>query len=183
MGRTSSKGFTLLELLATIAILGIVLAMGIPSLATMLEKRRTVAAVERIYSELQLARSTAVARSETVFMNIVPGVDWAVGVSNDALCDPSDNNPVCSLPDVNNNNPVTHLFTSVDNDNVSLASTANQITFLSQRGTASPTTIVVTSQGDMGFVVNIIVRPLGQISICSPTADPGTYVSSYRACA
>ena len=152
-------------------------------MATMAERRQTIAAVERIYSELQLARTTAVAMSQPVFMNISSGDNWALGVSNDENCDPIDNNPACSIPDVQNNNPVTRLYTVADNDNVRVNSGGNQITFFSQRGTATPTSIVVTSLGDIGYVVNIIVRPLGQISICSPAADPRKRLTSYTACA
>lgn len=146
------------------------------------EKRQTMAAVERIYSELHLARSEAISRSQPVFFNISPGADWAIGISNNALCDPTDNVPACTLPDMDNNNPITHLYTADDNDNVTLNATGNQITFLPQRGTATGATISVSSVGRNGYDVNIIVRPLGQIAVCSPDADPQKYVTSYREC-
>ena len=154
--RTSSRGFTLIELLLAIVLLSIVAAMAVPAMTTMAERRQTIAAVERIYSELQLARSTAVAMSQPVFMNISSGANWALGVSNDANCDPTDNNPACSIPDVENNNPITRLYSVSDNENVRVNSPGNQITFFSQRGTATPTNIVVTSLGDIGYVVNIV---------------------------
>ena len=181
--RTSSRGFTLIELLLAVVLLSIVMVLAVPAMATMSERRQTIAAVERIYSELQLARSTAVAMSQPVFMNINSGDNWALGVSNDANCDPIDNNPACSVPDVENNNPVTRLYSASDNDNVRVSSAGNQITFFSQRGTATPTNIVITSLGDIGYIVNIVVRPLGQISVCSPADDPRRRLSSYRACA
>lgn len=178
----SMRGFTLLELLMAVVFLSIALVLAMPAMTTMAERRQTMAAVERIYSELQQARSIAVARSQPIFMNISSGNDWALGVSNNAACDPSDNSPACSIPDLANNNAVTHLFTVQDNDNVTVNANQNQVTFFSQRGTATPINIVVNSQGEVGYVVNIFVRPLGQISICSPDANPGTYLSSYRAC-
>jgi type IV fimbrial biogenesis protein FimT len=176
------RGFTLLELLMAVVILSLAVLMAVPAMTKMAERRQTMAAVERIYSELQLARSIAVAQSQPIFMNINPGNDWALGISNNAACDPVDNEPACSVPDLNGNNPVTHLFTSFDNDNVTVNATDNQITFFSQRGTATPVNIVVSSQGEVGYVVNILVRPLGQISICSPNTDPNRRLGSYRAC-
>jgi prepilin-type N-terminal cleavage/methylation domain-containing protein len=176
------KGFTIFELLLAVAVLSLALVLAVPAMTTMSERRQTIAAVERIYSELQLARSTAVAQSQPIFMNINTGNDWALGVSNNAACDPVDNDPACSVPDANGNNPVTHLFSALDNDNVSLNATGNQITFFSQRGTATPVNIVISSLGDVGYVVNILVRPLGQISICSPDTDPAKYIGGYRAC-
>ncbi len=179
----SSRGFSLLELLMAVVFLSMALVMAVPAMTTMAERRQTMAAVERIYSELQQARSLAVARSQPIFMNISPGDDWALGVSNNELCDPSDNDPACSIPDLANNNPVTHLYSVLDNDNVRVNASGNQVTFFSQRGTATPVNIVVNSLGEVGYVVNIVVRPLGQISICSPDTDPDRYLSSYRACA
>ena len=179
---SSSRGFTLLELLLAVVLLSIALAMAVPSMTTMAERRQTIGAVERIYGELQLARSMAVSMSQPIFMNISPGNDWAIGVSNDAACDPADNDPACSVPDVNGNNAITYRFTSLDNDDVAVGADGNQVTFFSQRGTATPINISVSSQGDIGYIVNIAVRPLGQISICSPTADPARYLSSYREC-
>jgi prepilin-type N-terminal cleavage/methylation domain-containing protein len=180
--RISSHGFTLIELLLAVLLLSMALVLAVPAMTTMAERRQTIAAVERIYSELQLARSTAVAMSQPVFMNINSGDDWALGVSNDATCDPVDNNPACSIPDVENNNPGTRLFSVSDNEDVRVNSGGNQITFFSQRGTATPTNIVVTSLGDIGYIVNIVVRPLGQVSICSPTDDPRRHLTSFRAC-
>lgn len=182
MDTTKQRGFTLLELMATIAVLAIVLSLAVPSMRSAAEKRSTVAAAEEIYSQLQLARSEAIARSQAVFMNIADGAAWAIGVSNDAACDPSDNVPACVLPDVANNNPITHRFTSIDHPGMSVATTSNQITFQSQRGVASAATIDITSTGNIGYVIRVAVAPLGQVSMCSPNADASKYVSGYRSC-
>jgi len=176
------KGFTLLELMITVAVLAIVITIAVPSMRSAAEKRRTTGAAEEIYSQLQLARSEAIARSQPVFMNISAGADWAIGVSNDAACDPSDNIPACILPDTTNNNPITHRFTSDDHRDVSIATTANQITFQSQRGTANGANIDITSTGDTGYVMSVVVGPLGQVSMCSSNADISKHVSGYRPC-
>ena len=54
--RSASYGFTLLELLIAVALLGLVVVLTVPAMTSMSERRQTTAAVERIYSELQLAR-------------------------------------------------------------------------------------------------------------------------------
>lgn len=176
------QGFTLLELMVTIAVLAILLAFGVPSMSNAIEKRNTIAAAEQIYSELQLARSEAIARSVPVYMNITGGANWAVGVSNDIACDPSDNAPACVLPDTTGNNPITHRFTLNDHPDVSIATTQGQITFQSQRGIATSATIDVTSTGDTGYVMSVVVGLLGQVSMCSSDADPSRYVLGYDAC-
>jgi len=177
-----SHGFTLIELLITLTILAIVLTVGIPSMREAFEKRRTVAAVERLFSELQTAKIEAIARSQPVFVNIQPGANWSVGISNNALCDPSDNNPACTLPDMDGNNPITRIISANEFGTVTLASTGNQITFFPQRGTATANVFSVTSTGNQAFAANIIVMPLGQMRICSQDDNPGSYVTSYRDC-
>jgi prepilin-type N-terminal cleavage/methylation domain-containing protein len=177
-----NKGFSLFEMMIAVAVLAIVIAFGVPSFARAIEKRDTVSAAEAIYSQIQLARSESIARSQPVFMNIVAGTDWAIGFSTDQDCDPSDNNPACTLPDVDNNNPITHLLTSADRDNVSIATSANQLAFTPQRGMVTAATIDIASQGRVGYVITITVGMLGQVSLCSSTADPSRHVSSYRPC-
>jgi Tfp pilus assembly protein FimT len=166
----------------TIAVLAIAAAVAVPSMAEAIEKRNTISAAEAIYSQIQLARSESIARSQPVFMNVVAGADWAIGFGNDQNCDPSDNNPACALPDLDNNNPITHLLTSADRANVSIATTANQIAFTPQRGMVTAVTIDITSQGRVGFDISISVGMLGQVSMCSSNADPSKHVASYRAC-
>jgi prepilin-type N-terminal cleavage/methylation domain-containing protein len=177
------RGFTLYELMITLAVVGVVASFAVPSMQYSIEKRNTVDVAEEIYSQIHLARSEAIARSQPVFMNIVPGTNWAIGISTDAACDPSDNNPACTLPDLDTNNPITHLITAADHPDFTLTSTSNQITFESQRGTTSGATIDVESTEDNGFEVTVAVGLLGQVSVCSAENDPDTaYVSGYRAC-
>ncbi len=180
---TKQSGFSLFELLITVAVLAIIGAIGVPSMLEAFERRNTTAAAEEIYSQIQLAKSESIARSQQVFMNIVDGADWAIGFGSDQTCDPTDNAPVCTLPDLDNNNPITHRLTSADRPNVNVTATTNQLTFTPQRGMVTGTTINITSQGNMGYAITITVGMLGQVSLCSPNADPSRYLSSYRPCA
>ena len=176
------QGFTLLELLVTIAILAIAAAIAVPSMTDAVEKRNTISAAEAIFSQIHLARSESIARSQPVFMNVVAGNGWAIGFGSDQNCDPSDNSPACTLPDLDNNNPITHLLTSADRENVSVTTSVNQITFTPQRGLVTGATINVTSRGRVGYAITINVGMLGQVSLCSPNADPTKHVTSYRPC-
>jgi len=180
--RQIAGGFTLLELMLTVAVLAILMAIGGPSMLRAAEKRRTIAAAEQIYGELQLARSESVARSAQIFANVVGGAGWAIGISNNSACDPSDNMPACTLPEVTGGGDITHLFSAADFQNIAVATTSNQITFSPQRATATSATITVTSTGNVGYTMRVVVGVLGQISMCSPNADPTTFVSGYRVC-
>jgi type IV fimbrial biogenesis protein FimT len=62
--RTRTRAFTLLELLATIAIAAIVLTVVVPGFTTVVQNNRLVAAHNDLVSALHLARGEAIARME-----------------------------------------------------------------------------------------------------------------------
>jgi type IV fimbrial biogenesis protein FimT len=183
IAKKNSFGFSLLELLVTVVVLGILLTAGVPSMMGAAEKRRTIAVAEAVYSELQMARSAAVAKSQPVFVNVVDGADWAIGVSTDPACDPTDNNPGCTLSDVDNNNAITHLLASVEHPDITLNASSGSTSFMPQRGIASAITIDISSTGRVGYTLSVRVGVLGQVSLCSSDADPSKHVTGYRTCA
>jgi type IV fimbrial biogenesis protein FimT len=60
------SGFTLVELMVTIAIAAILLGLGVPSFRTLIENNRIAAASNDIVTALQFARSEAVKRAVLV---------------------------------------------------------------------------------------------------------------------
>ena len=60
------KGFTLVELMVTLAILVILLAIGVPQLRVFLDKQKVAADAESLESSIKLARSEAIKRSGQV---------------------------------------------------------------------------------------------------------------------
>jgi type IV fimbrial biogenesis protein FimT len=177
------RGFTVIELMITVIIAAVALTLGMPSMISAIEKRRTIAAAERVYGQLQLARLQAVARSQPVIAEFwFDDPDWGMGITNNAAnCDPEDNNPVCSLPDVTGANAVTYWISGADFTDITVESSAN-ITFSPQRATATAAGIDIVSTGRVGYAMRVEVGVLGQISMCSPDADPATFVGGYRPC-
>ncbi len=53
MKNIKSKGFTLIELMITIAVLAILAAIALPSFQGTLERRQLVGAAENLYADLQ----------------------------------------------------------------------------------------------------------------------------------
>lgn len=64
--RAPVRGFTLIELMVTIAILVILLGVGVPSFQAMVQNSRATALANDLVSALNLARSEAVRRGESV---------------------------------------------------------------------------------------------------------------------
>jgi type IV fimbrial biogenesis protein FimT len=59
-------GFTLTELLATLAVTGVVMSMALPSLSTVMNDQQRAGAVNELVTTLHLARSTAITRNQSV---------------------------------------------------------------------------------------------------------------------
>jgi type IV fimbrial biogenesis protein FimT len=100
----ASAGFTLIELMIGLTVLGIVLMIGLPSLATWIQNTQIRTAAEGMQSGLQLARAEALRRNTTVRFQLVDtltsacvpsatGSNWVVSLADaTGACDaaPSD---------------------------------------------------------------------------------------------
>lgn len=81
------QGFTLIELMIAITIMGIVMALAIPSYRTFIQNSRIRNAAESIQNGLQVARSEAVRRNARVQFVWGAGSGWTVGcVTATASC-------------------------------------------------------------------------------------------------
>jgi type IV fimbrial biogenesis protein FimT len=72
------SGFTLIEMMVTIAVLAILAAIAVPNYQRFVASSRMTAQANDFLASLQLARSEAVKRNAAVSMNAVGG-DWAGG--------------------------------------------------------------------------------------------------------
>ncbi|MCP4275823.1 MAG: prepilin-type N-terminal cleavage/methylation domain-containing protein, partial [Gammaproteobacteria bacterium] len=71
------KGFTLVELMVTLVILGILLGVGIPSFRALMQGNAMVAASNQLLGALLLARSEAVKRESQVTFTTTAG-GWQI---------------------------------------------------------------------------------------------------------
>lgn len=77
----SSAGFTLLELIVTLAIVGVLAAFAAPNMGTIIRNHRITTLTNEIIAELKLARSEAIKRGVNV------GVCTADGSASPLACD------------------------------------------------------------------------------------------------
>lgn len=79
--RTTCGGFTLAELLVAAAIAGLLLAVALPDLGTLLRAQQLRSGSVDLFAAVGLARAQAIARNERI--KLVPrdaaGADWAQG--------------------------------------------------------------------------------------------------------
>ena len=86
MGNRISKGFTLIELMVTIAIVGIMSSIAIPSFQNFIRQTRTTAQTNDFISALNYARSESIKQGRTVTLcksadlaTCVAAGNWAQG--------------------------------------------------------------------------------------------------------
>ncbi len=189
-------GFTLMELMITVAILAIVATFALPNLGGFFDKKRLIAGAEGLYGELQSARSEAVARSQNIIVSIDRdgNRDWDLGmIAGAAACN----------PDVIVNTAANACVLRVDDGDADAADAADEnilrrmehedyvgvnltgstfdyssnahLTFSYVRGTATAGSITLQSDyaaaGEDGGEIRVLVNALGRVSLCSPPSD------------
>lgn len=193
------RGVTMLEMLIAMAILAIIISVAMPGMSGFAANQRLIGAAEQIHAHLQQARSEAVGRSATVYVNFSASgtTTWTYGVSTTNSCtltitDPATANAcVITVNDgdatvdgvdggVDTGDRVLMRFTGTDHTDVEMAiasfSSGTQITFNSVRGTS--TSGQINLEASTGKLLRVVVSLLGRVEICSPDGS----VPNYETC-
>jgi type IV fimbrial biogenesis protein FimT len=80
--RASHLGFSLVELMISLALMGIIMAIALPSYTAWIDSSKINAAADSFQSGLQLARSEALKRNTQVKLTLGTNSDWTVGCVN-----------------------------------------------------------------------------------------------------
>ena len=79
MPRFRFRGFTILELMVTLTVLGILLGVAVPSFSTFVQNSRVTSQTNELVSALNLARSEAIRRGGTATVEAVSASGFAGG--------------------------------------------------------------------------------------------------------
>ena len=82
----TSKGFTLVELLMCLAVLGVMASFAIPSWQRLQERSRVEATRDQLMNDLQTARVRALQRGETLQLTRLRDCTWSTTTDNDWSC-------------------------------------------------------------------------------------------------
>ncbi|MFO1329096.1 MAG: GspH/FimT family pseudopilin [Rubrivivax sp.] len=170
--RRRQTGITLVEQLVTASIAGVLAVSSLPGLDEAKTRRRLEGTAAQLESELQFARSSAVARGETVrvaFFDTAAGSCYVIhtGRPRDCRCE-VDGSAQCT-----DGAQVVRSVGFVAADGMRVSSSADQVGFDADHGTATPTT-TVQLQNRRGDALRLIVNVMGRIRSCSIGASvPG----------
>ncbi len=170
MNKKYRQGFTLTELMITVAIIGILASLAVPSFQDMIERNRLKEAVEGLKSDLMFARTEAIKRSQNVVISRSPGDagEWCYGLNVAANCDCNTAN-ACVIKTV-----LGSQFSSIINMN---AAATNNSTFDFRRGTIGANGVTFSTSH---YAARVIFSDTGRIRICSP--DSAKAMGGYDAC-
>ncbi len=199
-------GFTLMEMLITLSVVGVLVAVAMPNMSGFAVKQKLIGAAEQIYGHIQQARSDAIASSAPAYANFATtGTDWQYGVSSSNNCNLIIDAPATAnaciiivsdgvgiLDDGVDGNGIEAAgdrvlmrFTSAEytgNNAMTLALSGlgggTQFGFDPVRGTLLTVAGNVTLTSTTGLQLRVRASALGRVSICSPNG----LVDNYEVC-
>lgn len=152
-----AHGFTLLEMAFVVAIIGIVLAVAVPSYSHFLARQQLRAAGQALSADLRMAREDSVRIGQQVFVSYRPGSAWCWGVNRGRPCDCAGGVPACTLS----------RGTARDYPQVELAASTNDLIFEPPLG-AVALAGATDFRSRKGHSLRVQVSAMGRALLCGP---------------
>jgi len=165
---TPQRGLSLIELMVSITILGIVLAFGVPSFSSFITNSKVRSAAEAITAGLNLARAEAVNRNTQVQFALT-GTDssWQIGcVTSSTDCPASIQNRVAS--DGSLGVSVTATDSTIAFDGYGRVATTLASVTSATFDISAPTAGTCTTAGGKVRCLRVVITSGGQIRTCDP---------------
>lgn len=155
------RGFTLIEVGITLAVIGIILAVAVPTYASYLARQRLRHVAELLELDLRRARELSVNEGRNIHVSFQSGPQWCWGVSRTAPCECATGQPRCELSGI-----------SFRDHKGTLLQSGQNITFQAGLGRAVGWSRIGISN-DRNQQLFIDLNPLGRPAICGTDARKG----------
>ena len=175
--KSKCAGFTLTELMLTIAVLGVLVSVGLPSFREMLRSAEIRSAAESVSNGLQRARAEAVARNARVKFVLGAGTSWTVDyVTKPVPLDP----PLDTRASTEGSTNATLTALAQDLATAATTITYNQLGQVVTNADASLTLRRVNfAAAGSTRILRVSIAAGGSAKVCDPLLAAG---SSPRAC-
>lgn len=161
---TSSRGFTQVEMLMVLAILGIVATASIPAFTGFVDRQRLRSAAAELHNMFHAARAEALRRHATISVSLrSEGDRWCLALSDSGACD-------CLQPGACQlGGRQAPIATSERHPGIDLTSNfpAGNAAFHAPRGTGTPGTARIRNRAGHA---DLVVSSLGRIRSCASPA-------------
>ena len=162
-------GFTLLELMITLAVLAVLGAIATPSFSAMIDRQRLQAAAHHLQADIALARHESAKRRQTVHLRFQSGTAWCYALSTGATVD-------CRQPATATLPGVIKLVRGSESTGVRLLQ-ADAMAFQADNdaGQQALHATRASFSSRAGLQLQLRLGPMGRASLCAPEGQlPGT---------
>jgi type IV fimbrial biogenesis protein FimT len=176
MRKQKDSGFSLVETMTVVAIIGILAAIAVPSYQDMIERNALKQVAEGLKSDLQWMRTEAIKRSQDIHVSRSPGNSggWCYGLNVNSNCTCTTAGS-CVVKTISGSNFSSAVNMDIPSDNV------NNGTFDFRRGTIGPNGVTFST---VHYAARVVFSAIGRVRICTPTPLPTgkTGISGYPNC-
>ena len=193
MNRQKNTGFTLLEVMIVVAIIGILAAIAVPSYQDMLERNRLKQAVEALKSDMQWMRTQTIKQSCNLQASFTAGANWSYQIfippaAIGSTCAAQHVSNGCAAAATSNCNIRTvdgTQFSGVTMDTVAFFSSPTTVAEFDFRRGEAKRSNTNRSNGRVelsspNYIVKVVIAPVGRVRICNIAGSNG--LSGYQNC-